>query len=186
MNVPGTLALEGERIRLRRLRDTDAANIHENVKDASVVRWTLRIPHPYPPGEALAFIRSSRYRWREGSCYAFAIVSKGTGRAIGIISLMDLDPEHRTAELGYWLGERYWGQGIATEAVSLVLRVAFDVLGLHRVEANVFTENGASCRVLEKNGFRKEGVRRKARYRFGEWHDEVRYGLLGEEADDDQ
>jgi RimJ/RimL family protein N-acetyltransferase len=56
------------------------------------------------------------------------------------------------------------------------------VLDLHRVGANIFTENGASCRVLEKNGFRREGVRRKARYRSGAWHDEVLYGLLGEEA----
>lgn len=185
MSVPRTLALEGIRIRLRRLQDGDADDIHENVKDASVVRWTLRIPHPYPPGDALRFIRTSRYRWRQGSGYTFAILLEGTGRAIGIISLMDVDPEHLTAELGYWLGERYWGQGIATEAVSLVLRFAFDMLGLHRVEANAFTENCASCRVLEKNGFQREGIRRKARYRFGTWHDEVLYGLLGEEAEGD-
>ncbi len=183
MSVPGTLTLEGAHIRLRRLRDGDAGDIYENVKDASVVRWTLLIPHPYPPEEALRFIRSSRYRWRKGSGYAFAIVLEGTGRAIGIISLMDVDPDHRTAELGYWLGERYWGQGIATEAVSLVLRFAFDVLDLQRVGANVFAENGISCRVLEKNDFQREGVRRKARYRSGTWHDEVLYGLLGEEAD---
>ncbi len=178
MSVPGTLTLEGERVLLRRPRDTDAADIYENVNNAAVVRWTLRIPYPYPPQEALMFIRSSRYRWRKGSGYVFAIVSKGTGRTVGIISLMDMDHEHHCAELGYWLGEPYWGQGLATEAVSLVLRFAFDMLELHRVTANVFSENSASSRVLEKNGFQKEGVRRKARYRFGEWYDEVLYGLL--------
>ena len=171
--------IEGERIKLRKLKLSDAKNIYNNVNDKEVVRWLLRIPHPYTLEDAVKFIRSTHYRIRKKSGYAFGIELEG--EIIGVVDLFSIDWENRNAELGYWLGRKYWSRGLMTEAVRLILKFAFEDLKLHRVTATLFEENSASRRVLEKTGFKLEGKRRKSRLKFGEWHNELLYGILRSE-----
>ena len=168
--------LGGRKVTLRRPRLVDAPQLESRISDAAVVRWTIRIPHPYPRGGAGRFIRSSWSLWARGRAYIFAIFVDD--EACGVISLSNVSVEHGCGELGYWLGRGRWGQGVMTEAVDLMLRFAFRDLGLYRIYASTFAANTASCRVLEKCGFQREGTLREAVVRHGARQDFLQYGLL--------
>jgi len=88
------------------------------------------------------------------------------------------DVYHLSAEIGYWLGETYWGKGIASKTVYTLVNYIFTNTHLIRLFAGVFSNNPASARVLEKNGFVREGYLRKSIIKRNEILDEVRYGLL--------
>ena len=175
------LEFQNERVSIRPLRPSDAPDIYDNVKDKEVVKWTLNIPHPYPKDGALKFIRKSRYNIKKRKSFAFGIVLKSTSNAIGVVELMRVDRENKNAELGYFLGKKYWRKGIITEAVGLAVKFGFEELKLHRIYASVFKTNIASSKVLEKAGFSLEGRMRQERYRYGKWHDILKYGLLRSE-----
>jgi [ribosomal protein S5]-alanine N-acetyltransferase len=87
-------------------------------------------------------------------------------------------PFAHSAELGYWLAEPYWGRGITTSAVALITRHAFETLGLTRLDAPVFAWNQASMRVLEKNGFEREGLMRQSMLKDGRLVDRVLFARL--------
>ena len=95
---------------------------------------------------------------------------------IGVHLLEDI--YHRTAEIGYWLSEQYWGQGIITDAVRAILPVAFMNSDVIRIQAGIFQNNPGSMRVLEKNGFILEAVHKKAITKHGEVLDEHLYVLF--------
>jgi RimJ/RimL family protein N-acetyltransferase len=98
------------------------------------------------------------------------------GEAAGGIGIHPLDDVHqRTAEIGYWLAEPYWGKGIITAAIRAVVPVAFDRTGIVRIQAGIFSNNTASMRVLEKCGFVREAVHRNAITKHGVVMDEVLY-----------
>lgn len=126
--------------------------------DFMVARWMTRaFPHPYT--------RSDADRWIEISCRSgvdchFAIEVGGV--LAGGIGLEPLGGERAgTASFGYWLGQAYWGRGIATDAARMLSDYALRNQGLRRLEARVFAENRASARVLEKSRFELEGVLRE-------------------------
>jgi RimJ/RimL family protein N-acetyltransferase len=176
------MELEDNHIRIRPLRSSDARDLCEHARDEEVIRWTLNVSHPSSEDEAVKLIRRSRYRIRKQSDYAFGIVNKETDKVIGVIELMSLDWQNRNAEISYWLGRKYWGKGLMTEAVRQILRFGFEELGLHRIYARLFEANPESASVLEKAGFTLEGAMRKEQYRHGAWHDMLRYGILSSEA----
>ena len=78
----------------------------------------------------------------------------------------------KSAEIGYWIGQPFWGQGIAAKAVWLLVDHAFDELAMVRLYAGVFEYNIGSMRVLEKNGFLKEGISKKAVFKNGKFWNE--------------
>jgi RimJ/RimL family protein N-acetyltransferase len=84
------------------------------------------------------------------------------------------------AEIGYWIGEPYWGQGIATKAVELVTEYGFNRLGLERIYSGVFDFNKASQKVLEKSGFTLEGIFKKSVIKNGRIINEYRYAKIKE------
>ena len=88
------------------------------------------------------------------------------------------DVERFSAEVGYWLGESLWNRGIATEALTLFTRYAFDELGLLRLFALPFADNAGSIRVLEKAGFQAEGVLRSSSVKFGKPRDQMVYAVV--------
>ena len=98
----------------------------------------------------------------------------------GTVSLQ-LTMSHRRGEMGYWIGEPFWGQGLATDAVRALLRFAFDDLNLNRIQASHLPRNPASGRVIEKVGMTREGLYRE-RYLKGErFEDVVEYAVLRKE-----
>ena len=175
------LKLIGERIILRSLKFSDAKNIYLNIQDKRIVENTLRIPWPYKLGDATGFIKATQKSQRKKSEFVFGIELKDKKEVVGCIGLHHVDFEHKNTEIGYWLGSKYWNQGIMTEAGKLVLNFAFKKLKLHRVWGDAFSNNLASQKVFEKLGFKKEGFRRQVCWRFGRWKDDVCFGLLAEE-----
>ena len=98
---------------------------------------------------------------------------------IGMVGLeREHDVFHRSMEIGYWLGEPYWGRGIATQAAGAMTDYAFATFDINRLWAGVFAWNPASARVLEKSGYVLEGVSRGAVTKDGETTDELRYARL--------
>ncbi len=172
------MRLETKRIILRLPRQTDISDIVENIHSRDVVRWTSTIPHPYTRNNAVSFIARAAKDKKSGSSYHFMIVLKETGKVIGGVGILKINRVNKSALLGYWVGKKYWGQGFATEASKLALRFAFGELHLHRINGKVYADNHASRRVLEKCGFRQEGISRKARYKYGKWRDLLLFGLL--------
>jgi RimJ/RimL family protein N-acetyltransferase len=175
------LRLIGERIILRPLKISDAKDIFSNIQDRKIAENTLRIPWPYRLKDAINFIKNSQKSLKKRKGFIFGIELKEKKEVIGVISLENVDFEHRHAEVGYWLGKKYRGKGIMTEAGKLVLNFAFEKLKLHRVYGGVFSDNIASQKVLKKLGFKKEGVRRHWRLKFGRWKDDVLYSILENE-----
>jgi [ribosomal protein S5]-alanine N-acetyltransferase len=168
------------RLRLRRLEQADAADVQRLAGDFAVADTTLSIPHPYPEGAAENWIGSLRAAYDEDRSVVFAITDRATGAFHGAIGLT-LHPAHDRAELGYWIGQPFWGRGYATEAARAVLRWGFTTLGLHRIHARHFVRNAASGRVLAKLGMRHEGTARGHFRRWDRYEDVHEYGILREE-----
>lgn len=141
----------------------------------NVSKWLMNaFPYPYRLEHADAWIA---FAAAETPQMNLAIVRDGT--LLGGIGLKPLADVHAgTAEIGYWLGKPYWGQGIVGRAVRCMVEYAFDELLFVRLQAGVFAGNAASMRVLEKNGFVREGVLRKHVRKDGVITDAVLYAKL--------
>lgn len=144
---------------LRPLSAADAAVLASHANDRGVWRNLRdRFPHPYTEKDAEAYIEAVFDREQRT---IFGIVAEG--EAAGSIGLVPGDDIARnTAEVGYWLGRRFWGRGITTDALGAVTTYAFTELGMHRVFAAPFVHNAAWCRVLEKAGYAVEGRMRRS------------------------
>ena len=173
--------LKGKRVFLRKITPKDAQSIYDNVKDKEIARYTENIPYPYPKTDTIKFIKRSDDKIKKGKGYTFGITLKEDDQVLGIVSLNSIDHKNKSAELGYWLGKKYWGKGIISEAVRLILGFAFKNLKLHRVHAGVFEKNIASKRVLEKSGFKFEGLLREAVFKHGRWYNKLAFGILRKE-----
>ena len=133
-------------------------------------------PHPYTEKDAEAWIQQAREQNPETQ---LAIAS--SLEAIGGIGMfLQQGVYRRSAEVGYWLGEPFWGKGIATKAVGALTKYAFAQFDLARLFATVFEWNPASARVLEKAGYQCEGRLRKAVTKDGKTIDEFLYSIIRE------
>jgi RimJ/RimL family protein N-acetyltransferase len=133
-----------------------------------------RFPHPYSPADGRAFIRAYRRAEPETS-FAIAVGGAAIG---GIGFLLQPDVERVSAEIGYWLGEAFWGRGIATEALLAVTRYAIERHGLTRLFALPFAHNTASCRVLDKAGYLREAHLRRSAIKDGVIVDQIQYAFI--------
>jgi ribosomal-protein-alanine N-acetyltransferase len=112
--------------------------------------------------------------------YLFAIEAESAH--VGNLKIGPINPDHRCADLSYFIGERAsWGRGIATAAIRIASGIAFGLLGLYRLQAGVYASNLGSVRVLEKTGFRHEGAWRRQLLGVAAREDHVWFGLLAEE-----
>ena len=137
--------------------------IWENLRD--------RFPHPFTRANGVEYIT---HVLQNPDTPSFAI--DVAGQAVGGISLhLGNDIERISAELGYWLGEEFWGRGIMTEVVTAVTDFCFDNFPLRRISAEVFANNPASARVLEKAGFTFEGCLKNNVLKDGELLDSLLY-----------
>lgn len=173
-----TLKLEGKRVLLRPLETEDAKSLQENINDPDIYKYTLTIPHPYEMSHAEWWINETQKRINEKKAYELGIELKETGKIIGGMGICRIDAAKDSAEVGYWLGKDYWGKGIATEALDLLICFAFNELKLHRLYANTFIDNIGSQRVLEKAGFAREGRRKDAVKKDGKYYDDFLFGLV--------
>ena len=116
---------------------------------------------------------------RDGRGYAFLIFRKTDNALLGGLSLGNVTRGvTQSASLGYWMGAPFSGQGLMTESVRAIVPFVFDVLNLHRLEAACLQDNTASMRVLERSGFRREGLARRYLKINNIWQDHIVYALL--------
>ena len=169
--------LQTERLILREFTLDDAPEVQRLAGAPELARMTLLIPHPYEVGMAEEWITSLRPSYEAGEQVTFAVVLREGGDLVGCVGI-NLNARDENAELGYWIGKPYWGQGYCTEAAREMVHYGFEVLGLHRIHANHFGSNLASGRVLQKLGMSHEGTRRHHYKKWGEYEDQVEYGLL--------
>ncbi len=170
-------------VRTRRLelRLPDPARSGELVRligDRTVARWTLTIPYPYRLSDARAWLRRAARGRRTGSHLALQVVRRRDRALVGGVGLHHLDPEVARAEIGYWIGRPFRGQGYAREAAGALVTFAFRRLGFYRVEGRTAPGNFRSGRVLRAIGFRREGHLRGNLVKDGEHRDEILYARL--------
>ena len=164
-----------DNVQLRPLRISDKTVLAELANNKKI--WdNLRdyFPFPYQESDAEFFIDLTA---TENPQKTFGITYHG--ELCGVIGLdLQKDVYQKSAELGYWIGEPYWGRGIATKAVALITKYGFDHLDLNRIFAAVFDYNTISMKILEKNGFQKEGIFKSAIVKNKQCYDEHRYYKL--------
>jgi len=114
----------------------------------------------------------------QGNSMCWAVTFPGEDRMIGKCILFRFDQANHRAEIGYILNREYWRQGLMRQALEAVIDFAFDALKLHRIEADVDTENTGSIAILKKLGFKREGLFRERWFVYDEWQDSVMLGLL--------
>jgi ribosomal-protein-alanine N-acetyltransferase len=168
-------------IRLITVDDTEAITAHLR-RDAGVTaRWNpARTRDYYTLDGQRRHIERMLDRHRLGASWPAVILDGQT--VIGQITVQEiLQGAWRKASIGYWIGTPHRGQGHATRAVGLVLRLMAGDLGLHRAEAVTQIENTASQNVLRKNGFLPIGIARAHIFTVGAWHDEIMWERLLEE-----
>lgn len=143
---------------LRPLRIEDAARITELAGNPHVALRTSRIPQPYTEAMALDFIQTQRTAFNKGLEWTWALCQKDDLALIGCVNALFKD--EMSAELGYWIGEPYWGKGYATEAGRAVIDHVFNTCTLWEFDARHLFGNHASGRVLTKLGFQLVGFTR--------------------------
>ena len=160
--------------RVRPWSEADAGSLQRHANNRNVSRQLRdRFPYPYEAQHAKSFLEIVT---QQPTPTAWAI--EADGAAVGGIGLqMQGDIERVSAEIGYWLGEPYWGRGIATEAVKAVTAQAFTLFDLTRIFAVVFTDHAASQRVLEKAGYIKEGHLRQSAIKDGAIRDQLLFAF---------
>ena len=166
---------------LRNLKIEDAADLTASINNKKVLD-NLRdgIPFPYTEKDAVEFINATLAA-EKTSQYVFAVTYNG--KVIGNIGAFRKENVRRlTAELGYYIAEPYWGQGIMTEAVRQMCAYVFKNTDIIRIFAEPYAFNQASCRVLEKAGFSFEGILRQSAVKCGNPIDTKMYSILKEEV----
>jgi ribosomal-protein-alanine N-acetyltransferase len=170
--------LQTDNLLLRELRPEDAGHVFSVFSDPEVTRhYDLDTFVEQSQAEDLVERFRRRFRQQIGLRWAIA-PGQDADVVLGTCGFNIWIPSSRRALLGYDLGQRHWRQGIMTEALGAVLRFGFETMGLNRVEALVFLENAASHGLLQKLGFRREGVLREYEYLKGCFVDMVMYSQL--------
>ncbi len=179
----GLPTLDGARVRLRAPRQpevdggTDLDALWPVFSDAEALRFWSHEPFT-TRAQAADYLASIDRLRAEGTLFQWAIADAATDALLGTVTLYGWDRTHRRAELGFILGRAHWGRGLASDAVRAALAFAFSEMDLHRVEADVDPENGASLALLARLGFREEGRLAERWFTFGTWKDSVVLGLL--------
>lgn len=148
-----TFSITTARLRLRPIRRKDAARVQSLCGNWNVVRMLSRVPYPNPLEVVETWTQAQASAWDQGLAYNFAIEYRD--ELIGVVGVSRRDDEGH--EIGYWLGEFWWGQGLMTEAVARAVEFARAELGLDRLRSDYFVDNPASGRIQEKCGFRITG-----------------------------
>ena len=170
-------SLETRDLVLRRPRMKDAADIYAYASDDEVARYVLWEPH-HSLAETRSCLRGLIRCARAGYPSSWVIVLRETGRVIGTIGFVWYSAENCSAEVGYSLSRDYGNRGYATQALQAVSSEAFHSLPLNRLEAQHDLRNPASGRVMEKSGFRREGILRSRVFNKGEYIDVALWSLL--------
>ena len=171
--------LESDRLLLRRIDKNDVQEIFAMRSDAETMKY---IPRPLVKNneEALEHLAMIDSGIENNEAINWAITIKGSSKLLGIIGYYRTKHEHYRSEIGYMLLPEIHGKGIASEAVGIVVEFGFHEMKLHSIEAVIDPRNGASEKVLQKNGFIKEAHLKENEFFEGKFIDSVIYSKLNE------
>ena len=181
----GRNLLRGQRVTLRESREEDFERLVRWWADPAIAVLQTNFLRPTPAPTVADLMRG--WGSNVGTDSGFTIVLTPTGdgdpqeaeggRVIGQISLFGIN-KNRCATLGVVVGKEYWGNGLGTEAVRLMIRYGFAEMGLHRIQLGVYGYNDRAIRAYARAGFKEEGRRSQSAYHGGRWHDEVLMAIL--------
>lgn len=170
------------RLDLRPVTQDDFAAIYAYQRLPEVCRYLYWGPFDEDESRASIATKSARTTLREsGDILQLAVVVRETGTLVGDVTFVWTSREHRQGGIGYVFNPEHSGRGYATEASRALLRLGFEELGLHRVQAELDGRNTASAKLLERLGMRREGHLRENEFLDGTWTDEVVYAMLARE-----
>ena len=172
---------EGKLVRLRAYREDDAPKAQAFLNDAETRSYLSdAYPFPYTLDEEKKWVAArSGYSTNE---YSFAIETLKDGRYIGGCGVHSIQARNRRVRVGIFIGDKdYWGHGYGSDAMSLLLKFAFEEMNMHRVELKVFAYNPRAIRCYEKLGFVHEGRTRESAFHQGQYHDDLTMGILEHE-----
>jgi len=172
--------IETPRLRIRRMAKRDKNDMYEYASRDIVTKYLLWRTHS-DVEHTKRYIDYVTTLYRSGEFFDFAIEYRENSKMIGTCGFAAIDEANNAAEVGYVLSPDYWGRGIATEALTAILRFAFCDIGFNRVEARYMVENTASRRVMEKCGMTFEGVYRKKLFVKGSYRDIGVCSILSDE-----
>lgn len=168
-----------ERLLLRQFTQSDAPSVQKLAGDEAIAATALNIPHPFEDGMAEEWIATHQPDWEAGKAANFAIVLRQKPILVGAVGL-SLNSANEEAELGYWIGKPYWGQGYASEAASAAIEFGFETLKLDRIYATCLRRNIASAKVLQKLGMTQEGSQKQRVFHRGQFEELELYSLVKE------
>ena len=175
----GLPCLKGTHVSLREMRASDAPALFAALSSEQVSKFISP-----PPATIDGFGRFINWAIRQrqaGQYVCFAVVPHGSDTAIGIFQVRSLEPAFGTAEWGFALSSEFWGSGFFVDGANLVINFAFEVLGVHRLEARAAVMNARGNGALRKLGAVQEGVLRRSFLRNGEYLDQALWTILQDE-----
>lgn len=177
MEMRNNFFLEGITIGLRLLEENDIdGNYGSWLNDSEITAFNSHGRVPMTQEKLMNYVREVI---KSNSMLVFAIIDKNTFSHIGNISLQNINWIDRNAEIAFLLGERtYWGKGVMFEAGKMVISHGFKMLNLHRIYCGTSSNNIGMQKLALKLGMTKEGIRREAIFKNGEYSDIVEFGLL--------
>jgi [ribosomal protein S5]-alanine N-acetyltransferase len=170
-------ALRTTRLVLNGFAQSDAPELQRLAGAREIAATTLAIPHPYLLEHAQSWIDKQNSGTHDSSVN-FAIRLATTNTLIGSVGLKEIGRTPGEAELGFWIGVPWWGQGYAREAARGIIQYGFDTLKLNRIYAHHMTRNPASGRALSAAGMRREGLLPKGVLKWGVEEDVVLYAVM--------
>jgi ribosomal-protein-alanine N-acetyltransferase len=171
------MELIGQHATLRPWRHADAPSLVKYANNPNVAQQLRdRFPHPYTAADARQFIQSIAQA-RPTTTFAITVAGEAVG---GAGFSPGADVERYSAEVGYWLGEPFWGRGLTVEAVRLLSAYAFGTCSMLRLFALPFADNTQSIRVLEKAGYTREAILRASSVKHGAVRDQALYALVNQ------
>jgi RimJ/RimL family protein N-acetyltransferase len=178
------MLLKNKTIYLRFLRATDAARVFEAIEESrpELERFTIGPPRVHSIEDVTTFIERLKERRRRRTDFGFGIFDAATKQYLGQIGLHGVASANRAGEIGYWIRTSRRNRGFATEATRALVKTAFELAGVERLQICCDVRNAASLRVIGKVGFREEGLlRHRQRDADGIWEDLKIWSLLKEE-----
>ncbi len=163
------------KIEIRKTKLSDAEALRELINDKEVLKQLSGYPCPCPLSRIRKDIEKGIKDWKTKKAFSFTIVADD--KIAGSIILENPSKDKGRYDLGFFVGRKFWGKGIATEAIKQAVKLGFQNLKLYRIQADNDSDNPASGRAMEKAGFRFEGVRKKYKKKKNKFVDLHMWGI---------
>ncbi|HMB25905.1 MAG TPA: GNAT family N-acetyltransferase [Patescibacteria group bacterium] len=162
-------------VKIRKPKLSDARELHQLINDPEVIGNLWGYPYPCPLSRMKEDVQNGIKDWTTGQAYAFTILADD--KIAGSVVLEDPNEDKGRYEIGIFIGKDFWNKGVGTKAIKQAVEFGFQELNLYKIQADTNSDRPASGRIMEKAGFRLEGVRPKAEKRDGQFVDLHMWGV---------